>query len=584
MLVTYLSRANAYQDNRGFSFVELIVTVAVVTLVFGSLLVGYTKIVQLISESRLKSGALALATEQMEYIKSLPYDDIATLGGVPAGLIPQISTTTLNGVTYSVRVLITYVDDPADGLGSSDTNVITNDYKAIKVSVSWTTQNGTQDVTLTSNAIPRGIETTAGGGTIRVNVFDAQVNPLPGATVRFVNDTLSPSIDTSRISNASGEAYLSGAPAGSGYEIFVTRSGYSTDQTYQATTSNPNPVTPPVSVAESLVSTMNFQIDQVSELTLATKGVPIEENLAYSFADDSQTATSTDTTIVSGELRLLETGGVYASFGTSDSVFFTPATVQAWDSLFVVDNIPSQTSRRIHIMYDVADPKLVPDSDLPGNSAGFTSTVIDLRTVSAVTYPALAFRVVLETTDTLVTPKIDAVTLKAVASQATLTGVPLNITSYKLIGSSPGLIPKYNEATTTDGSGQRVLSGMEWGQYTITVDPAYTVAEFCPSTPLILAPNSVMEATQHLRPSVPHSLRVEVVDVTDQPVPWSTVRLQRGAYNVTQTTSQCGQTLFVVPSAEVDYQLTVERFDFSPLSVVDVNIVGESTLRVILSP
>ena len=41
-----------------------------------------------------------------------------------------------------------------------------------------------------SNVVPNGIETTTGGGTIKVNVFDAAVASVETATVHFVNTTL----------------------------------------------------------------------------------------------------------------------------------------------------------------------------------------------------------------------------------------------------------------------------------------------------------------------------------------------------------------------------------------------------------
>jgi hypothetical protein len=45
------------------------------------------------------------------------------------------ATTTMNGIDFPVHTFIEYVDDPADGLSSSDQNGITTDYKQIKVTV-----------------------------------------------------------------------------------------------------------------------------------------------------------------------------------------------------------------------------------------------------------------------------------------------------------------------------------------------------------------------------------------------------------------------------------------------------------------
>lgn len=85
--------------SRGFSFVELIITAAIAALVFGGLFASYESIISIIRESRLKANALALATERIEYIRSLPYASVGTQGGVPSGTLPQTSTAVLNGST-----------------------------------------------------------------------------------------------------------------------------------------------------------------------------------------------------------------------------------------------------------------------------------------------------------------------------------------------------------------------------------------------------------------------------------------------------------------------------------------------------
>ena len=69
---------------------------------------------ELIANSRANING-SLANDRMEYFRSLPYDDADTVAGIPSGIIPQNSTTTLNGIEFSERVLVEYVDDPADG-------------------------------------------------------------------------------------------------------------------------------------------------------------------------------------------------------------------------------------------------------------------------------------------------------------------------------------------------------------------------------------------------------------------------------------------------------------------------------------
>ncbi len=149
-------------NNRGFSFVELLISVAIMVLVFGGLFAGIQAMIQVIGNSKASTGALALATERMEYIRSLSYDSVGTIAGIPNGAIPQNATRTLNGVTYNERVLIEYVDAPEDGIGGADANGILADYKRVKIEYSWDDRGTTKYRSLVSNIVPRGVETTSG--------------------------------------------------------------------------------------------------------------------------------------------------------------------------------------------------------------------------------------------------------------------------------------------------------------------------------------------------------------------------------------------------------------------------------------
>ena len=102
-------------NKSGMSLIELLIVIGLTTLVFGSLLGTFQFMVGLIGTSKAQAGALALANEKMEYIRSLDYNDVGTISGIPDGLIPQNSTSTLNGTVYSERVFIQYVDAPEDG-------------------------------------------------------------------------------------------------------------------------------------------------------------------------------------------------------------------------------------------------------------------------------------------------------------------------------------------------------------------------------------------------------------------------------------------------------------------------------------
>ncbi len=574
-------RAKLFSSARGFSFIEMIITAALIALVFGGLFSAYETIIMIIGESRMKANALVLTTERIEYIRSLPYAEVGTLGGVPMGALPQNSTVTINGATYNERLLITYVDDPADGLAGADSNGIISDYKLVKVEYSWAGRNGTSTIFHTTNIVPRGIETTAGGGTIRVNVFDALVAPVSGAMVRFVNPTLS--IDTSRITGASGEAYLSGAPAGGGYEIYVTRSGYSSDGTYLATVANPSPSTPVVSVLETQVSTMNFQIDRVSQLTVETIEPLVYQRFEDTFSDSTNVASLSNTSVVGGSIRLTDGGGFYPSDGFVQSTFIAPATVDAWHEVAYSTDVPTDTEIKVSVYHNSASPVPVPDSDLPGNSAGFTTSPIDISGLDPAVYPELALAATLNTTDTSITPEVLDWEMVYVMTRVPLSGVPVLVRSHRLIGTG---VHKYVSTNTTDGGGTFTLSDMEFGLYDIEEQSgSYTAAEICPTSPLTLAPDSTETITFSLVPAVSNWVRVVVNNGAGTPITDAEVTLERGGYSEVENTSSCGQAFFAAPGENTGYTLTVSKSGYTTVQVNDIEVIaGGNLISVTLVP
>lgn len=144
--------------SRGMSLIDVVVGIALMLIVFMALFGALRSALELSLLAKTKAVATELANAQMEYLRSLPYTSLGTIGGNPSGAIPSIATTTTYGAPYVVRTLITYYDDPADGTGGTDENGITRDYKKGKVSVSYEVHGRAGSVVLVSNFAPEGIE------------------------------------------------------------------------------------------------------------------------------------------------------------------------------------------------------------------------------------------------------------------------------------------------------------------------------------------------------------------------------------------------------------------------------------------
>lgn len=575
--------------HRGFSFIELLIATAVIGLFFTGLFGAIQYSVKAIALSKAKSGAIAIANERIEYLRSLIYADIGTVSGIPNGSIPQNATTSLNNLLYSVRTLIEYVDAADDGLGGADANGILADFKRAKIEVSWDIGYGTTSISLISDIVPAGIETTDGGGTLTVNVFDADVQPLAGIPVRIYNDTTTSTIDVTKSTNALGVAMFSGAPAAANYQITVTDSGYSTDGTRIATTSLPNPATPPVAVIEGAVSTMNFQVDELSELTVRTVGPATYGTFADEFDDATLSVSTTDVVVGGGHVVLTGAPGSYAAIGTILSTSTSPASLDAWSIATWSGTTTLLATVRLQVYYvtGTSTYTLIPESDLPGNTAGFTSPTIDLASVNAGTYDKLALGATLATSDPNVTPELGGWDITYVTSEPAVSGIDFVLTGAKVVGTDLSLVPisKYEVAHVTDGAGEVTIPDLEWDSYSVTLATAgYDISGACPSLPYSLDPGVADTLTLTLVPSVPHSLRVEVVDSTGDPIPNASVALTRSGFSRSDTTSVCGQAFFNSGlSQQNDFQIEIEATGYSDQTVTGVSVDGATVYRVTLS-
>lgn len=569
---------------RGFTFVELLVTAAVTALVFGGLMASVQLAVKLISTAKAKTGAVSLATERLEYIRSLAYADIGTVAGIPPGSIPQQSTRSLNSITYHERVLIQYVDAPDDGLGSEDDNGILADYKRAKVEYSWLGPNGTNSIALLSDIAPPGIESTAGGGTLMVNVFDASVQPVQGAAVRVINTTTTSTIDTTQYTNASGIAFFAGAPAASQYELIVTKAGYSTDRTYMATTSNPDPTTPPVSVLEGAVSTMNFRIDRLSQLTVRTVEPATTDSFSDDFTDASLVENLVDTVVGGGSVVLAGGPGTYSSSGSVFATTTEPTSFDAWG--LASWNVTTDANTTVLMrVYEVSGGSytLVAEADLPGNAAGFSGASVALSGLDPADYPALALGATLETTNANVTPELNDWELTYVTDEPPIGNVSFTLESDRVIGTTP--VYKYQEVHTTDGGGDVEIADLEWGLYKVFLSSgAYDIREACSALPLPLDPDVEETLTLTLVPSAARTLRVSAVDASGAPVTGALVEVSRSGFFDQETTSVCGQVFFNSGlTAADDYLIEISAPGYVDHTVTDISINDDEVLAIILT-
>ncbi len=278
-----------YQSERihktcsGFTLIEALTLLFIFSVVSVTFFQTYTVGTRLIIDSKNRLGAIALANQKMEIIRSIDYDTLGTkhfdgtswVYGIPAGDILQDETITVNTTTYNVNTFVQYVDDAFDGtFGGTTNDAIPNDYKRVRLTVSWGDGSSSRTVALISTVSPNGIETSAGGGLLTINILDAGGAGVPSADVHIVGSATG--IDTHAQTDSTGNVTLPGTPSSAlgsqDYTISVSKSGY-----YGATTLPPYPTTSydpideNISVVEGALNPLTIVMDRASDILLHTK-------------------------------------------------------------------------------------------------------------------------------------------------------------------------------------------------------------------------------------------------------------------------------------------------------------------------
>lgn len=244
----------------GFTIVELIIGIFVLSIVSVSILQLSASLTTSARYAKYKAVSLTLATNKMEYLKSLPYDSLAIAGGTiySASPLPATEDQTIDGFTYTVKSDIDYVDDAFDGCASypnttiaqqlcrgypaptgSPTDTNPKDYKVLTVTVVLKS-NGKQLASVSTNVSARVAETSSTTGGMVVKVIDQSGSPVTGANVTVVNSTVTPSVNQSDNTDINGIAIFYDLPPDTtnyDYNVTASKSGYATLTTIPPTAS-----------------------------------------------------------------------------------------------------------------------------------------------------------------------------------------------------------------------------------------------------------------------------------------------------------------------------------------------------------
>ncbi len=257
-------------SNKGFTIIEALVVLSIFSIILVTFYSTFTLGTQYIIDAKNRLGAISLANQKMEIIRNLPYDDIGTVGGAPSGVLDADYFENVNAVNYHIKTDISYIDDVFDSTIDGTDNVPT-DYKTARITILWGEESSVQQMYLLSDFVPPGVETNAGGGTLRINVIDTPANGLSGVAVNISSADNGINISTSTDSN--GTVLRPGMPAGDDYVLSVSKDDYESVTTLPVSPeSDYDPVTDQnASVVEGSLNIKTIIIDLVGNINITTK-------------------------------------------------------------------------------------------------------------------------------------------------------------------------------------------------------------------------------------------------------------------------------------------------------------------------
>lgn len=257
-----------FQKN-GFTFIDIIVGTALLLIVSLGIFGAYQLGVKVVSQSKARITAIALANQKMEMVRNLSYQDVGTIGGIPAGQINETETIVRNNIEYAVKITVVNIDDSLDGIAPADNQP--SDYRRIKVKVSWAGRFG-GEVALATDVAPKEAWSEAGGGIMSISVFDAEGAGVPQANIGVINSAVDPPISAWYLTDNNGNLALPGAPpSNENYRIAVSKIGHSADRTY-GREEVANPLKPHASVYDGQLTEAYFSIDELGSFSIRTSG------------------------------------------------------------------------------------------------------------------------------------------------------------------------------------------------------------------------------------------------------------------------------------------------------------------------
>ncbi len=260
------------KNKKGFGLIEVLVGTAVFLIFAVGIYSGVRYIFKVIYLSRLRVIETGILNEQMELVRNLSYYNVGIVNGSPSGTLQRVVTTTIDGIDFTITRTVRAIDHEFDGtLGGDPNDISPVDYKYVQVEIICDHCGQNNSLTMGTYISSQYLEGDPDHGGLFVEVYDAEGNPVRGATVRVLATSTDPTIDLYETTNNDGFVALLDLGEGmSAYHVTVTKDGYITDGTTVPSAEVPDPVKPPASVEAQEMTKRSFEIDQAASISVNT--------------------------------------------------------------------------------------------------------------------------------------------------------------------------------------------------------------------------------------------------------------------------------------------------------------------------
>jgi prepilin-type N-terminal cleavage/methylation domain-containing protein len=120
-----------FNNQKGFTLVEVLISMLILSTIITCLCMSLVVSSKTSLNNKYNMTSINLANESMEYIRSLQFVEVGTVGGDPAGVILQTKTENVNGIDYKISTTVNWEEEGDwDVSGNADW-----DYKSVRVEV-----------------------------------------------------------------------------------------------------------------------------------------------------------------------------------------------------------------------------------------------------------------------------------------------------------------------------------------------------------------------------------------------------------------------------------------------------------------